>query len=309
MALADELAAAVHALVGELDAGQRREVMLPFDGDERRTWAYWPTARRGVPLHRLQRSQTKAVHRVLGRLLPLPTFAQATAIMGLDEVLDALDGWRGDRRHRDDYWVSIFGQPGGDRWGWRFEGHHVSIHATVVGGEVQVTPLFLGAHPAAVRDGEHVVLAPLAREEQLGFELLHHLSVEQRSTAVVSSRAPDDIATRNEATITDLVDATGVPVAALTGPAAGAAAELLRVHLDRFPAGSRRPDPDGARFAWAGADRPGIGHYYRLSGPRLLVELDNTQNGANHVHIVVRDPDGDFGRDLLGEHHRRSHDR
>ena len=100
---------------------------------------------------------------------------------------------------------------------------------------------------------------------------------------------------------------TGVALANLRGGAALSADALLRVYLDRFPQGSLRPDPDGARFAWAGSQEPGGGHYYRIAGPRLLIELDNTQNGANHIHTVVRDPTTDFGEDLLAAHLRHDH--
>ena len=300
--LADDLAAAAGALVSEVGG-----VALPFDGAERRTWAYWPTRRRGVPLSALDRRQTKAVHRLVSVALPVPAFARVTAIMGLDEVLDRLEGYAGDRRHRDDYWVTVFGRPGPDPWGWRFEGHHVSVHATVVAGEVRLTPLFLGANPAVVADGGRVVSAPLAPEEQLGFELLHALTVEQRSSAVVAERAPDDIASRNLPRLADLALEGGVPLSALSGPAAAAADALLADDLGRFPGGAARPDPDGAVFAWAGGQRAGVGHYYRLAGPRLLVELDNTQDGANHVHTVVRDPAADFGDDVLAGHHRAAH--
>ena len=295
-------------MLGALGDAGTAAASWPFDDVERQTWAYWPTARRGVPLHALDRRATKAVHRVLSVLLPAPTFARAVAVMGLDEVLDRQEGHAGDRRHRDDYWVTVFGRPGDPAWGWRFEGHHVSLHATVVAGEVHLAPLFLGANPAVVRDEEgRSVLAPLAVEEALGFELLHALSVEQRSSAVVADRAPDDIRTRNDPAVDVTAFSGGVPVAALQGAAADAAQALLDVYLRRFPDGARVPDPAGARFAWSGAAEPGTGHHYSVVGPSLLVELDNTQDGANHVHTVVRHPSADFGHDALARHHRRAH--
>jgi hypothetical protein len=150
-------------------------------------------------------------------------------------------------------------------------------------------------------------VAPLQPEEDLGFELLHALSVEQRSAAVVADQAPDDIRTRNDVAVDPAVLEGGVPLAALRGPAASAATTLLQLHLDRLVPGVRRLDPDGARFAWAGPDRPGIGHYYRIAGPGLLIELDNTQDGANHVHTVLRHPTADFGADVLASHHRIAH--
>lgn len=307
--LADQLAAETRALLGALAPAAVEVACLPFEGgdDERRTWAYWPTARRGVPMHALDRSATKAVHRVLSVLLPVPTFARVGAIMGLDEVLDRSEAFASDRRHRDDDWVSVFGEPGAPAWGFRFEGHHVSVHATVVEDEVHLTPLFLGANPAVVAEEGRVVSAPLAIEEALGFELLHALSVEQRSSAVVAEQAPDDILTRNDPAVDTGSFTGGVPIDALDGAAASAAKALLGVYLRRFPAGARVPDPAGATFAWSGASEPGTGHHYRLVAPGLLVELDNTQDGANHVHTVVRDPTSDFGGDALAAHHRTAH--
>ena len=290
-----------------LTEDQRRSALLPFDQDERRTWAYWPTARRGVALHRLGRDGTKAVHRLLATVLPVAAMARVTTIMGLDEVLDRLEGHGTDRRHRDDYWLTVFGPPTAPVWGVRFEGHHVSVHATVVDGVVTVAPLFLGANPAMVLDGGRVVVAPLRVEEELGFELLHALPVEQRSAAVLAEEAPDDIRTRNDVAVDPAVLEGGVPLTALRGAAATAASALLQVHLDRQVPGARPVDPTGARFAWAGEDRPGIGHYYRMAGPSLLIELDNTHDGANHVHTVLRHPTADFGGDLLAAHHRAAH--
>lgn len=307
MALARQLTHDTAALLDLLTDEQRRSAVLPFDEEERRIWAYWPTARRGVALHRLERDGTKAVSRLLATLLPVAAMARVTTIMGLDEVLDRQEGHRTDRRHRDDYWVTVFGTPGDSVWGVRFEGHHVSVHATAVDGVVTVAPLFLGANPAAVLDGGRVVVAPLRPEEELGFELLHALPVEQRSAAVVADEAPDDIRTRNDVAVDPAVLEGGVPLAALHGAAASAAAALLQVHLDRQVSGARPVDPAGARFAWAGADRPGIGHYYRIAGPSLLIEVDNTQDGANHVHTVLRHPTADFGADLLAAHHRAAH--
>jgi hypothetical protein len=124
---------------------------------------------------------------------------------------------------------------------------------------------------------------------------------------ILSDAAPGDILTRNAPWIDDPLDATGIPIAGLSGAASDTADELLDLYLDRFPQGSRMPDRRDVRFAWAGAHEPGVGHYYRFAGPRLLVELDNTQSGANHVHTVVRDPVADFGDDLLASHYRHAH--
>ncbi len=307
MELVDHVAGAAQAFLDLLDRDQAGAAVLPFDDAGRRAWAYTPMQRPGVSLAGLDRRQTKAAHRLLAALLPLPAYARAVTIMGLDEVLDRIEGYRGDRRHSQDYWISLFGWPRQDSWGVRFEGHHVSVHATILQREVRLTPLFLGANPAVVADHGRPVLAPLGPEEQLGFELLHALSAEQRAIAVISDQAPADIVSRNLPRLAGPSPTDGVALDSLTGPAASCAEALLELYLGRFPAGSRPPDPRAAMFAWAGAREPGAGHYYRIAGPRLLIELDNTQNQANHVHTVWRDWTNDFGGDLLKQHYDASH--
>lgn len=306
MDLSDRLAGAARAFVEGLNQGQAASALLPFEGDERRKWTYLPGVRQGVPLWSLDRAQAKAAHRLLATILPVPAYARMVTILNLDEVLDRLEGYGAGRRHGGDYWLAVFGPPGGDVWGVRFEGHHVSVSATVAAAGVRLTPLFLGANPAVVHDGGRPAVAPLAPEEDLGFELLHALSAEQRASAVVSDEAPPDILTGDAPRLTDPIPRDGVPLKAMTGGAQKAAAALLDVYLGRFPGGAS-PDPQEAVFAWAGAEEPGIGHYYRIAGPRLLVEFDNTQDGANHIHTVVRDPVADFGDDLLAAHHREAH--
>jgi hypothetical protein len=309
----DELLGAVRRFVDGLDRDHGSEALLAFDEDERRTWSYVPTDRRGVRVASLDRASVRTLFRLLAVILAEPAFARVAAIMALEEVLARSEGYPDDRRHLGDYWLSVFGLPGPGRasapWGVRFEGHHVSVsvNVTVVGGEMRMTPLFLGANPAVVREGRHVVSAPLRAEEELGFELLAALTVEQRSSAIVADRAPDDILTGNRPRLDGPLDANGVPLDSLDGRARAVADELVGLYLGRFRGPLDRPRSQDLWFAWAGADRPGIGHYYRLAGPHLLVELDNTRHGANHVHTVVRDPEGDFGGDLLAAHYDRHH--
>jgi hypothetical protein len=288
--------------------------------------------------------------------------------MGLDNVLDELEGWSatwGRERGRDPgrYYLRVFGDPtDGGSWGWRFGGHHVSLNATVVDGELAAaTPCFLGADPASSPLlGPHP-LRPLAGAEDLGRQLVRSLDDGQRSQAVLSAVAPVDIVGANRPTVGDgdlplpLADVwrgrfegpLGQRVQAIQDAAeraAGLTAEhldavrlslapkgvrasalapgqqevlraLLDVYVGRIPdavadeeAAKYRGDRlGGVAFAWAGGLEPGDGHYYRVQGPRLLVEYDNTQRGANHVHTVWRDPDGDFGEDVLRTHLRGSH--
>jgi uncharacterized protein DUF3500 len=310
----DRLREAALALREALDDEQRKHLLLPFDGEEeRRTWFYWPWPRLGVPLSDMTSDQQQLAYGVVAAVTSLPTYAKITTIIGLEEVLRELElGGQGRRRPdglpRDPskYFTTIFGHPeGNDPWGWRFEGHHVSLHVTVAGDEVSGTPTFLGSNPAQVLHDGRVVLRPLAEEEDTARSLLDALSDEQRRTALIDDQAPDDILTTNSPHV-DVPLEGGIAVADLTGTAAEIADTLIALHADRLtlpvPA-----DTTDVHFAWAGSTDRGERHYYRLSGPRFLVEYDNTQNDANHCHSVWRDPQNDFGDDALRRHLAEHH--
>jgi hypothetical protein len=245
------------------------------------------------------------------------------------------------------YFVSVFGSPGDDRWSWRLEGHHVYLQFTIVDGRfVAPLPLFLGANPAEVRHGHATVSRPLAEEEDVARELLVSLDAEQRRAAVICDVAPPDFVLTNAPLVPESslpgeqgslprvfarfellsddqkrvlrferAQPAGLPASRLDAGQRELLSALLDVYVERLPdplaaverAKIERAGVDGVYFAWAGSDRTGEGHYYRLHSPSLLIEYDNTQNDANHVHAVWRDPDGDFGRNLLREHAARDH--
>ena len=289
-----------------LDAVQRSEASRPFDGSERTTWAYWPTARRGVPLWALSRPQTKAAFRLLATLVAPPAFARAMAVIALEEVLDQVEGGRSGSRH-----AATTGSvssairvrsPGG-----ALRGHHVSVHATVAADHVTLTPLFLGANPAVVRDAGHTVVAPLAVEERLGFDLLHALTVEQRAEATLSDEAPADIVTRNLPRVNAPLDTAGVPLSALDGAAALAGGELVRVYLNRFPTASRAQRP--RTFDSDGRVRPSRATATTIGWPATASWSNSTtpRTAPTMLHTVVRNAGADFGEDLLLAHYRRSH--
>ena len=295
-------------LLSSLDDGQRSLAQNPFDSADRRTWTYLPGDRPGLPIHRMDRSQSRAALRLLAAGVSVDTFARATAVMAQEDPLEVSARRTNRERTLTDYWCVVYGEPGlSEPWSWRFEGHHLSINHTVVDGVlVRPAPAFLGANPARVmRDGV-VVLAPLRLEEDVAFELLAQLSPAERGRATVAAEAPEDILTRDRPEVSG-VEPEGLPVAELSGDAGDLADRLVRLYLDRLPAALADRDTDGIHLAWAGGDRHGQPHYYRLHGPRFLAELDNTQDDADHVHSVWRDPRADFGRDLLADHHRAHH--
>lgn len=300
---------AARRFLEHLTDDQAERARLAFDSDERQEWTYLPGERAGVALADLDRQASAAALRLLATGLSDTAFAQAATIMALEDVLDAIEGGGLDR-HRCDYWVAVHGDPTDDEWGWSVGGHHVSVHATWVGDEpVRLTPLFLGANPARTETHGHRVTEPLAPEEAIAFELVGTFDRDALGRALLSDRAPDDIVTGDASRVDGQPQPTGVPIDRLDGRAYRLAQSLVELYLDRLPEGAQRPPIDDLTFAWAGGRTPGDPHYYRLQGERLLVELDNTQNGANHVHTVVRDLAADFGVDVLADHLRRGHGR
>jgi hypothetical protein len=356
------------AFVACLEPEQRSRVVWPFPADdERRLWFYTPTDHGGVAMGDLRPAQQRLALRLVSSGLSRPAYVTVSTIMGLDNVLDQLEGWSmqwGRQRGRDPgrYYLRVFGDPADDSWGWRFGGHHVSINHTVIDGEVRaVTPCFLGADPASSPLlGPHP-LRPLAGAEDLGRQLVRALDESQQAQAILSPVAPVDLVGANRPLVADgdlplpLADVwrgrfegelgqrirdiqeqaeqkaglgpshleavrlslppKGVMASSLDADQQQLLRALLDVYIGRIPdaladeeAAKYRGDRlDALAFAWAGSVEPGDPHYYRVQGPRLLVEYDNTQRDANHVHTVWRDPEGDFGADLLRAHRRSSH--
>lgn len=261
----------------------------------------------------MDRRAAKSVHQLLTTALSRAAHTRVAAITGLEDVLDESEGGR-RARHAGDYWTAVFGEPGGPAWGWRFEGHHVSINVTLADGAISTTPFFLGANPATVTDeGGRTVSRPLAPEEDLAGALLASFDAAQKGRAVVSHEAPPDILSdeaSDVASVASLDEPGGLPGSALRPDQMSLLRNLAAVYVNRLAAELAEPvlarldrELPAFCFTWAGPVTPGPGqpHYYRLAGPRFLVELDNTQNGANHIHSVWREPGGDFGARLLPE--------
>jgi len=356
---------AAAAWLDSLDDEQRAAAAWPWPAEEERhRWYYTPTDHGGLPLTRMRPAQQQLAMRLVASGLSRAGFVTVSTIMGLENVLDGLEGWRvdwGRERGRDPqlYWLRVFGQPSDEGpWSWRFGGHHVSLHHVVLNGTVQAsTPCFLGADPAASPLLGGHLLRPLGAVEDLGRDLVRSLDEELIRQTIISPTPPVDVVTGNRPRIGEgdtamrlpdvwrgrfteprLVDSVeeiqrkaeanvglrpkhledvsltiapkGVPAKRLSPEQQDQLRALLMVFLGRVPdelaereaakfAGDKLLD---VHFAWAGGIEPGQPHYYRLQGPRLLAEYDNTQRDVNHVHSVWRDPEGDFGDDVLARH-------
>jgi hypothetical protein len=292
--------------LASLDDDRRAVASYSFDDGERFRWQYTPGPRGGLALEDMTAEQADAAMALLEAGLSAGAFAKARGIIALEPVLRSIEqaagrpGWQ--RRDAGHYWFSVFGSPADEVWAWRVGGHHLCVHVTVVGSSVASLPLFLGANPATAPDGSRV----LGEEEDLGYALLGSLSADQLSAAVVSDRPPPDILTGNEVRASLAAVPAGISYDDLTAGQRDHLARLVGAYTGR-PAGVVPVDLWSASFAWLGSTQPGEGHYYAVRAGSLLIELDNTQNGANHVHTVVRDTERDWGEDLLAGHYRAAH--
>ena len=322
VAVAAEMAEAARGFVDSLDAAQRDIATFPFAGDERYLWHYTPVVRNGLRLKDMTASQRAAAVRMLNTALSAHGARKAREIIELEAILDEWEGIQNNRMHwlRDPeiYYFSVFGEPGGEEpWGWRAGGHHIGIHATVIASTyVSVLPLFLGANPAEVRHGEHKGVRTLAKEEDLARDLLGRLDAGQKALAIVDPVAPDDILTKNyRVADPEEISNGGITLAELRDGQRDGLIGLLRHYVERKTADLaanewRKIEQDGlngVRFLWAGPEARGEGHYYALAGPAFVIEYDNTQNEANHIHSVMRSYAGDWGEDLLAAHYTNGH--
>ena len=304
---------AAKALMAALTDEQRAKIRIAFDSEERMNWQFVPIARKGLPLKEMTEPQRKVAFELLKTGLSASGYTKAETIRNLENVLRAQSG--SATRDPELYFFSIFGDPDGASWGWRYEGHHLSQNWTIAGGKASATtPAFFGANPAEVMDGPMKGTRALAAEDELARAFLAALTDEQRKTAVVSEKAPTDIVTGNSRRANAL-DAVGIVVGTLTSKQQEMLMRLIEEHAAAQPAALAeqrlaKVRADGwanVRFAWMGSTvkGPGNGNYYRIQGKSFLIEYDNTQNQANHQHIVWRDFAGDFGVDVLAEHYAR----
>jgi hypothetical protein len=320
MEAARRIGEAVTRWLDTLDVGQRSHAVFPFDSPERFAWDYRPGPRRGLPLAEMTETQRASGMAIVDAAMSPRGAGEVRAIIALEPILGELEraaghGWID--RDPELYWFAVFGDPSGEApWGWRLGGHHVAVGSTLADGRVVGSaPSFLGANPATVPAGPLAGRRAIAGEEILARALLTSLSPAQRAIAVVDPVAPPDILSGNGRRA-DLRDVpAGIRHDQLETAQQGGIERLIRHYLDRSATAIaegewsrvRTADLASVSFAWAGQDVPGRGHYYAVRGPNLLIEYDNTQNGANHIHSVWRDPVNDWGEDLLAEHYRLDH--
>ena len=314
------MAEAASAFLASLPGDRREEATFDFASDERLRFHFIPPEsypRNGLRFRDMTAEQRGRAEDLLQAGLSARGFLTTQQVIELEGILRDMEG-EGRRLARDpeEYFVSVFGTPSGTgTWGWRFEGHHLSLHFTIVGGSgVASSPAFLGANPAEVREGPSRGLRPLAREEDAARALVTALNADQRGSAILGDVVPRDIVTGAELEIAPL-SPVGIRADELDDLQRGLLMELIDAYVSHMTDDVamqrmerlRRAGLDAITFAWAGSMERREPHYYRVQGPTFLIEYDNTQNDANHIHSVWRDFDGDFGQDLLRDHMREAH--
>lgn len=312
---------AAQRFLDSLSDEQRGRASFPFEGDERYQWHYTPVDRNGLPLKEMNGVQRQHAMALMASGLSVRGNETARQIIALEPILREAERLEGRTntpiRDSERYWFTVFGTPGSrEPWAWRVGGHHIGISFTVVDRDfVAPTPLFFGANPAEVQHGPHRGLRTLADEEDLARRFLGSLDDEQKAVAIVESTAPDDILTENFRRADPALPPDGIRYADLTGEQRGHLVALIRHYITR--AGDEVSDGawkrlersglDGLGFAWAGPEARGHGHYYAVKNSHFLIEYDNTQNDANHIHAVWRDVENDWGQDLLAAHYAATH--
>ena len=314
--------------LSSLSGEQKTVAQYDFDAKQRTLWHFVPDknfkdthgfARPGLNYKGMNAEQQRLAEALLSTGLSNAGFLKAMTVMSLEEVLRIKENDTAGRRDPDKYYFSIYGSPAAQgTWGWRAEGHHLSLHYTFRDGRlIAATPTFFGANPHKVLDGPRQGLRTLAGEEDLARSLVKSLEPKQRKKALVAAKAPRDILTSADTRAKLEDQPPGLAAAEMNADQFKMLLALVDEYADNMPekvAAQRRKamrdtPRDKVFFAWAGGIERGLGDYYRVQTPTFLVEYDNTQNENNHSHSVWRDYEGDFGRDVLAMHYQHfAHD-
>ena len=305
---------AAESLLAGLPEAARAKVVRAFDDRDRLDWHYTPRSRNGAALKELDARGRDAVHALLKTALSASGYRKAVNIIELELVLREIETF-GMMRDPERYHLTIYGKPDAKAaWGWRFEGHHLSLNFTLAGDRASAdTPSFFGANPALVTKGPKKGLRVLAAEEDEARALLGMLDEAQRGEAVFESRTFGEIVTSNADKV-DPLKPVGVAAAKMDEKQRAQLMKLIEVYASNFEpalaaarmARVRHGGVEKIHFGWAGSTARGRPHYYRIQGPQFLIEYDCSQNDGNHIHTVWRDFNGDFGRDLLKAHYENA---
>ena len=316
------VAAAAEQFLAALTPAERDTAIFAIDSDQWRTWSniHPYLMRHGVSLRGLTDAQRATALALVRESLSASGFATARNVMKLNDHIRELTG-RPEEYGEWYYWLSVFGAPGEDQpWGWQIDGHHLIINCFVLGDQIVLTPQFLGSEPVLATSGQYAGIRVFEAEEAKGFALMHALSPEQRAEATVSQDLPMEVfsaAFRDNLTL----NYQGIRYDRLTPGQQSLLLDLINVYVGRIRPGHAEVRVDEVKahlgetwFAWIGKCDPVSPFYYRVHSPVILIEfdhqrgiaLDNDEPTRNHIHTLVRTPNGnDYGKDLLRQHYEQ----
>ncbi|HLF94284.1 MAG TPA: DUF3500 domain-containing protein [Planctomycetota bacterium] len=316
-----EMAAAAGAFWKSLAPDQQKKAGFEFKDAERLNWHFIPRERKGLPIKEMKEDQRKLALALLATGLSKSGYDKATTIMTLESILAEMEG--PNRRFPRDpelYFFSIFGTPDAKgTWAWRVEGHHVALNFTIAAGKaIAGAPAFLGTNPGLVKEGARKGLRVLGNDEEMGRKIAQSLSADQKAVAITVEKAPADIILSPEGVAKrglKPLEPAGISFAKLNDAQKEQVKALVKEYAQRLRGELAEQDLakiegagwDKVNFAWAGGLEPGQGHYYSVQGPSFIIEYDNTQNNANHVHSVWHDPASHLGEDILKKHYEQEH--
>lgn len=313
-----DIVKAAENFLSTLDERLKSKAQYEYQHEERFNWWFVPHERNGVSFHDLNQKQADAAMALFKVSLSDQGYRKASNIPVLEGILRSVEGRPADDSYRDPlkYYFTIFGTPSSDNpWGWRIEGHHLSLNFSSAKGLIESsTPSFMGSNPAIVPKGPDTGKQVLKLETDIGFLLVNSLSTNQLKVARFSATALPEIISGNLRKAENL-EPKGISYNELNEQQKKTFNQLLDLYVKNYQLGFakklmdkiKKAGMENLSFAWAGSLQPGEGHYYRIQGPMLLIEYDNTQNNANHVHTAVRDLTNDFAEDILREHYEKEH--
>lgn len=316
----------LNIILNSLDKIQLEKVKFDFNDEERFIWYYTPHEQNGLLVFQMKPFQRKLLYELLELTYSSQGYKTAKSIINLETILgeyeaknfDSNEGGNGQWvRSEERYWLAIFGDPSSnkDPWGFRFGGHHIGLTVNILSDFISIHPLFFGANPAKVIEGPQKGFRALGQEEDLARKFLKSLSDENKKLAIVNEIAPPDILTANYRDFNSQDFISGINFNKLGDSQKDNLIELIKVYTSRFTDEYAKNyfnkvsknGFENTSFAWSGSTEISKGHYYFIKHDKFLIEYDNTQNDANHIHSVLRDFDGDYGQDILSDHYKSNH--
>ncbi len=313
-------------ILNTLDEIQLKEVKFDFEDEERFVWYYTPHEQNGLLVFNMKPYQRKLLFELLELVYSSNGFITAKNIISLESILGeyeaknshSTEGGNGQFiRSEERYWLAIFGDPSSPKkpWGFRFGGHHIGLTVNIINDFISIHPLFFGANPAKVIEGPKKGFRALSQEEDLARKFLNSLSDDNKKLAIIDEIAPPDILTANYRNFSSEDFNKGLNFNNLSDFQKDGLLEIIKVYTSRFTEEYAKNylnkiSKNGFEktiFGWAGSIEVSKAHYYFIKHNDFLIEYDNTQNDANHIHSVLRDFDGDYGLDILSNHYKSSH--